>query len=250
MNARVTTLVLTGTLALGGLAAGAVVIPAMAATATESATESTAESTSEANESSESSTTATEDPTASAEESAAARLADRVTLIREALNDLVSAGTIDESQADAVAESLAEQLPGRGPGPGGPGGHGWHGGGPGGPIGIQLEMAAATLGITVDELHAALIEGQSLADVAAEQGVDIEALVSALVEAAQARIAERVAAGDLTQAEADERTAHLTDRITELVEREGPAFGHDRGDRPGLDGATNPSTEPSAAVTS
>lgn len=157
---------------------------------------------------------ATEEGTSTAD-----AVSDRVSRIAEALSGLVGDGTITQQQADAVATTLADTLPRGGHGPGGPGG------------GRHLEAAAEALGTTAEELRTALEGGRSLADVAAEKGMSTDALVEALVEAAKAHLAEHVADGSLTQEQADARAAELTERITDLVEREGlPA-------RPGHGGA-------------
>jgi hypothetical protein len=84
--------------------------------------------------------------------------------------------------------------------------------------GVDLSAAATALGITEDELRTALQDGKSLADVAADQGVDKQKVIDALVAAAKERLAAAVTAGDLTQAEADERSADLEARITEEVD--------------------------------
>ena len=73
------------------------------------------------------------------------------------------------------------------------------------------------LGVDEDALRAAREAGQSLAAIAIEQGVAVDVVVDALVDAKTTRIQDRVTAGDLTQAEADERIAGLEDRITERV---------------------------------
>lgn len=121
-----------------------------------------------------------------------------------------------------MASTLAEKMP-----RGGPGGHG----GPGG--GRALETAAGVLGVSADELRSALEGGKSLADVAAEKGVAKDELVARLTKAVETRLAEQVSSGRLTQAQADERKAELTARITEQVDRKGLP---DRGDRGGRQG--------------
>jgi polyhydroxyalkanoate synthesis regulator phasin len=145
--------------------------------------------------------------------------------IRAALDTLVEAGTVDDAQADAVAETLADDM-----GPGGRG-HGFgpgHGFGHGGP-GAGISTAAEALGLTVDELRDALADGTTLADVAATQGVPTEDLVAALVAAAEERIDEAVADGRLDAAEAAERTADLAERVTDHVENGMPVGGHHGG---------------------
>lgn len=153
--------------------------------------------------------------------STAGSAVDRIT---EALSGLVSDGSITQEQADEVAGALDEAGIGHG------GGH--RGGGPG------LSEAASALGMTEDELRTALEgDGMTLADVAEEQGIDVDALVTALVTAQQERLAAAVEDGRLTQEQADERLADLEDRIAERVNSEAPVHGPgragpgERGDR-------------------
>src|SRR5918999_1079396 len=61
----------------------------------------------------------------------------------------------------------------------------------------HLGVAAEALGVTEDELRQALRDGQSMADVAAEQNVEVQTVIDALVADATTRIDEAVADGDL-----------------------------------------------------
>lgn len=81
------------------------------------------------------------------------------------------------------------------------------------------EIAADAIGIDVDELRAALDEGQSIADVATANDVDPATVVQAMVDARMERLAEKVEAGELTQEEADQRMEEATERIEEQVDR-------------------------------
>ncbi len=169
-------------------------------------------------------------------------LAERVTSLKDALKGLVSDGSLTQAQADEVAETLAEARP--------EGLRGGHGGGPGG--GLQLEAAAEALGLTVDELRTAAEDGSSLADLAEQEGVSTDVLVSKLVAAAKTRLADAVADGRLTQAQADGRATELQTRITERLDeplrfgRGGRGHGGHGPDGTDEDAAT-PSTAPSAA---
>ena len=154
---------------------------------------------------------------------------DRIT---EALSGLVDDGSITQEQADEVASTLDEAGIGHG---------GGHRGG-----GFDLSAAATALGMTEDELRTALeTDGTTLADVAGDQGVDVDALVDALVAAQQERLAAAVEDGRITQEQADERLADLEERVTERVNSEAPVGGHghghgprgDRGGHPGDDEA-------------
>lgn len=143
--------------------------------------------------------------------------------VRDLLQTLVDDGTITAAQADAVAEHLATNMPGRG-------GHGGHGGFG---RGVAAQVVADSLGVTVDELVTALRDGQSIADVAAAEGVDVQVVIDAMVAEVQAHLDEEVAEGDLTQEEADARLATATERITERVNTAG-SLGMGRGGRGGM----------------
>lgn len=88
-------------------------------------------------------------------------------------------------------------------------------------LGEGLEVAADALGMSVEDLTAELRDGKSIADVAEEQGVELETVTDALVEHGLARLAEAEAA--------------LPERVDEMVNRRG--WGDDRPDRPGHHGA-------------
>jgi hypothetical protein len=139
---------------------------------------------------------------------------DRSARLTEVLQPLVDDGTITADQLTTVVATLEAAGP-TGGGPGGPG-HGGPGRGRGGP-GHGIEAAATALGMTIDELHTALEGGQTIAAVAAEKGVDVQTVIDAMVAEANTHLAERVTAGDLTQAEADARLAEITTRITDTV---------------------------------
>jgi hypothetical protein len=126
--------------------------------------------------------------------------------IKSALSGLVSDGSISQEQADEVATTLDEAGLGRG-------GHGGHHGGR-----LDLAAAAAALDLTGAELRTALeADGATLASVAGQRGVAVDALVTALVDASEERIAAAVTDGRITQEQADERLADLRERITERV---------------------------------
>ncbi|HUP14639.1 MAG TPA: hypothetical protein VM848_01075 [Acidimicrobiia bacterium] len=137
--------------------------------------------------------------------------------IRDSLEDLVTDGTITAAQADAVAEHLAQFAPG----PGRPfmgRGH----------IGISLDIAADTIGIERSALIDALVDGQTLAEVAVANGTDAGAVIDALVAAHQDKLDELVADGSIAADEAAERAAEAVERITGLVNGDiefRPGFG-------------------------
>lgn len=101
-----------------------------------------------------------------------------------------------------------------------------------------LATAASTIGVTEEELRTALHSGQSLAQVAQSKGVAPQKVIDAMVAEAKTKLADAVKSGDLTQAQADERSTKLSERITEMVNHTGgpgpgPRGMHRGGARPG-----------------
>ena len=82
-----------------------------------------------------------------------------------------------------------------------------------------IATAAELLGMERSELARLLAEGKSLADIAAANGSSGQALVDGLMAPANARLAEAVSSGRMTQTEADEKAASTRARFTRLVER-------------------------------
>ena len=148
-----------------------------------------------------------------------------------ALAALVSNGTLTQAQADKVTTALKAAAPGRG----GRGGDGREGKGD---AGADLSAAATALGLSEADLRTALRSGKTLAQVAQAHNVTVDSLVQALVDAQTARIARDVAAGKLTQAQADKRLAGLSARITERVSGTRP----EHADTPGGQGRGKDST--------
>ena len=92
-----------------------------------------------------------------------------------------------------------------------------------GGFGIERGEIAELFGLEPDELRDLLQDGQSLADVATAQGVDVQTVIDTLVNAAKEHLDEAVANGRLTQEEADAKLAEITERITEMVNTARPA---------------------------
>jgi hypothetical protein len=132
--------------------------------------------------------------------------------IDEALAPLVEDGTITQEQADAVTDALESARPER------PDGPGWHGGGRGW-FG-DLSVVAEALGIEEDALRDALADGQTLAEIATANGVDVQAVIDAIITEAQAHLDEALADGRIDADELAELQAELTERITDLVNGE------------------------------
>lgn len=140
----------------------------------------------------------------------------------------VADGTLSQERADALAAraqagDYGALLGGRG-GPGGPGGR--HGGARvEGLHTAMTEAAAQALGISADELRTALRDGQTVAELAAANGTTEQAVTDAALAAAKTQLDAAVAAGTLTQADADTIYADLEARGLELRGRGGPRGG-------------------------
>jgi polyhydroxyalkanoate synthesis regulator phasin len=132
--------------------------------------------------------------------------------VQDAIGGLVDDGTITQDQADAVEDALEGARPDHGFG------HGGFAFGPGG----DLSTLADSLGIEEDELRSELEDGKTIAEIAEEQGVDVQDVVDAIVAAQQERLDEAVADGDLTQEQADELLAGAEERVTAFVNGERP----------------------------
>jgi polyhydroxyalkanoate synthesis regulator phasin len=139
--------------------------------------------------------------------------------LREELQELVDNGTLTSEQADAVATFLVENRPDHGRHHGLPG---WferrHDG-----FGLDRGEIAELFGLEPAELRDLLRDGQSLADVATAQGIDVQVVIDTFVNAAKEHLDAGVANGRLTQEEADAKLAELTERITEMVDTARPA---------------------------
>lgn len=142
--------------------------------------------------------------------------------LRETLQELVDAGTVTAEQADAVAAHLVENRPERGDR--GPGGH--RGGGPFG-RGVASEALTDVLGLDAEALRMQLRDGATLAEIAATQGVEVQAVVDALVAELDERVTTAVENGRIDQAQADEKLAEAEARITDLVNNGRPDRSQD-----------------------
>jgi len=100
------------------------------------------------------------------------------------------------------------------------GGHGWMGGG------ISLvEAAAEATGLAVEDVVAALQEGQSYADIASGAGVSLQAIVDVAVAQRAAALEEAVAEGRFTQEQADTMLASMAEHLLEQLNAEWTAGG-------------------------
>src|SRR4051812_42490624 len=136
----------------------------------------------------------------------------------------VTAGRLSKADADRLTASLKEHVtalvngavgPRGGPGFGFGHGHGVH-------IFGGLDAAASYLGVTEEQLRTELVGGKTLADVAKAKGKSVDGLVTALTADMKKRLADAVAAGRITKADADEALAEIRQRVTDRVNGVGP----------------------------
>ena len=91
----------------------------------------------------------------------------------------------------------------------------------GGSKGLVLENAAEVLGLSEDDLRAALEDGQTLAEVAADHGMSADDFKAALSAGVTADLQAKIDAGEITQERFDETIADLDAKLDEIINREG-----------------------------
>ena len=77
---------------------------------------------------------------------------------------------------------------------------------------------AEALGMTVEELQAARIEGKSVADLAEEKNISIDSLKNKLIQERTAQLQQLVSDGVLTQAQMDAMTANMSNMIDAAIQ--------------------------------
>lgn len=123
----------------------------------------------------------------------------------------VPATAQDEGTDDTATTEESMQTPFR---------HGLRDGG-------KLDTLAEILGVDAADLRERLVAGETVADIAEDEGVAIDDVVAALVERAEERLATAVEDERITQEAADERLSDIEERITDMVNGDVPfRFGH------------------------
>ena len=154
------------------------------------------------------------------------------------LAEEVTSGKHTQAEADAKLAEFKTRVTtmvntaGLPQGKGGPGGHEGKGGPRGGKA--ASEAVATTLKLTPAELKTELQAGKSLAAIATAQNVDIADVKATITKEFTAHLAEEVASGEHTQAEADAKLAEFTTRLDDMVNNVRPAGGpqgHGKGGR-------------------
>ena len=135
-----------------------------------------------------------------------------------------AAGDLTTEQADRLRERIAsgEGLRffggfGHRPGHGRGFGH----------LGVGLDDLATCLGVaTADDLRTAIADGQSLAQIGADNGKSRDDVKACVTGPLQERLDQAVADGKIDQAKADQITQHLTVRLDDLIDGTGTGGLH------------------------
>ena len=146
--------------------------------------------------------------------------------ITTALQGLIDDDTLTENQAEAVIDALENVRPeGRRSGPHTPGLRGES---------RTRADFSAILGLDNADIRIALRSGLSLAEVAAEQDVDSQELVDAIVTATEHHVAGALERGRIDQEKADDIRASAVERAEAIITgefegRSGPGRGPGQG---------------------
>lgn len=134
--------------------------------------------------------------------------------IAERLSKAVENGALTQGEADErlgnmqerLGEMFAKDMP-----PAFGAGHGTR------PDGWHHEALSDVLGLSPEEIHEALAEGQTLAAIIESQGLELDEVVDALAEPFAERLAQAVEDGEMTQEPADERLEQFRERVVEQL---------------------------------
>ncbi|MEM7272127.1 MAG: hypothetical protein AAF547_03515 [Actinomycetota bacterium] len=121
-----------------------------------------------------------------------------------------------DAESDAESDATTEEAPaedGERDGRRGPGKRG-----------MKSEALTEALGLTAEEIRDGFQDGNTIADLAAEQGVDVADVEAALVAAANERLDEAVENGRIDEAEAAEKRADIEERVSELMTKDPSEF--------------------------
>lgn len=144
----------------------------------------------------------------------------------QVLDEAVAEGLLTEEQAELMRERLEAGIRGRFFGRrGGVMGFGGRGGMMAGPDNSMLSVAAEELGLTLDELAAELKDGKTIADLAADRGVELQTIADAFIASRAEWLADAVAEGRITQQQADWMLEHMEDQVLEHLNSSLPYGG-------------------------
>ncbi|MCC7364797.1 MAG: hypothetical protein IT303_10535 [Dehalococcoidia bacterium] len=161
----------------------------------------------------------------------AAVQADALAAIDAKLDEAVASGQLTQAQADAAFARISEKLPELMDATPGDRPH---------PVLNLLrgmpQIAADTIGISLQELVQALRSGETVAEVATANGAEPQAVIDALVADSDAKIDQAVANGKLTEEQGENAKARAAEAIEKFVNEGRP----ERPERPGRLGEGRP----------
>lgn len=140
------------------------------------------------------------------------------------VNDVIDAMT--NADRERITEIVNNPWPARGNGRGGPGGfgglgkHGGFGMGFGGMLGrfgAAVDDLAGALNTTSDQLQEDLRAGKTIKEIAEANNVDVNTVITKIVDAANTKIDEAVADDKLTNEQGDDIKAKVKEHVTEFV---------------------------------
>jgi polyhydroxyalkanoate synthesis regulator phasin len=138
----------------------------------------------------------------------------------DVLKQAVKEGLLTQEQAARMRERGLDGFRSWGMMRGGKfGGRGF---GMGGSENSLVAVAAEELGMTAEQLVDELEAGKTIADVAKAKGVELKTIVDAFIAPRAEYLAELVADGRITQAQADEMLAHMREEAEEHLEESYP----------------------------
>lgn len=188
-----------------------------------------------------------------------ARLAEKLGITQEELQtaidetqlDMVDDAVADDKLTEDQAERIRDRIEsGEGLFPFGGFGRGFALGRSIGYLSARLDDVADFLGMDTSDLRDAVADGQSLAQIAEEQGKSADDLKAFLLSQVEERLAEAVENGRITQERADEILENAPDRIDDLISQEGGIgpWGGGHGHRGGgFGGPCDPESESDGA---
>ena len=139
----------------------------------------------------------------------------------------VAQGALTQEEADAELAQLKERLAASFRGE--MAGRGDPRGGRGGPMergmGLPMEAIGEALGLSAEDVHAALADGQTMADLIAAQGLEMDAVIERLLEPQAARLAQNLQDGKLTDVQVDALLALERARLEERLTATGAGVG-------------------------
>jgi len=177
-------------------------------------------------------------------------LAERLGISRDQLDQALSESAlalVDQAVADGrITEEEATRIRERieaGEFPVFFGHHGYRHGGGCGLLGVNPEELADFLGITANELRDARQNEQSLAQIAEANGKSRDELRTFMLSEIEEYVNQAVENGRITQERADELLSRASERIDEIIDREGLPprpfkFGPEEGSEEGTEGAS------------